>query len=188
VPESALREPWRSFLRELDALVGEPTELHCLGGFVIVGLHDSARVTADVDVVEVRGAAPARLTAIAGKGSDLHRRHKVYLDIVTVASYPENYEQRLVPLFPVEFEHLRLMAFEVHDLVLAKLARNIDRDREDLRRLASHPGLDPDLLARRYHEEVRFQFGRPENGDVTLNLWLEMIGEVAASRSQGSGP
>ena len=35
---------------------------------------------------------------------------------------------------------LRLKAFEVHDLVLAKLARNIDRDREDVRRLAEAQG------------------------------------------------
>ena len=167
MPEFALAEPWRSFLRDLDALVDKPTELHCLGGFVIVGLHDAARVTADVDVIEVRGSSLAHLARLAGKGSELHRRHQVYLDIVTVASYPENYEARRVDLFPGEFERLRLKAFEVHDLVLAKLARNIDRDREDVKRLAVHPGLRPDILARRYHEELRFQFGRPESGDLT---------------------
>jgi hypothetical protein len=45
-------------------------------------MYDFARVTADLDVIEVRGGDPAALAAIAGKGSELHRRHKVFLDIV----------------------------------------------------------------------------------------------------------
>ena len=40
------------------------------------------------------------LTEIAGKDSSLHKKHKVYLDAVTVATPPENYEERLIPMFP----------------------------------------------------------------------------------------
>jgi hypothetical protein len=40
------------------------------------------------------------LTDIGGKGSALHQKHKVHLDAVTVALPPENYEERLVPMFP----------------------------------------------------------------------------------------
>jgi hypothetical protein len=181
VPENALPEPWRSFLHELDELLEQPTELHCFGGFVIVELYGFTRVTADVDVIQVRGGDPATLAKVAGKGSALHSRHKVYLDIVTIASVPENYEDRLVDLLPNQFNKLRLKAFEAHDLVLAKLARNIDRDREDVMRLAERPGLDPVLLTQRYHDELRYQLGRPEREDLTLKLWVEMIEEVRAT-------
>lgn len=181
MPKGLLTPPWRSFLHELDERVDEPMELHCLGGFVIAELYDFARVTADVDVLQVQGSTSATLARLAGRGSDLHRRHKVYLDIVTVATVPENYQERLVDLFPGEFSKLRLLALERHDLVLAKLARNIDRDREDVQRLATGPGLDPTVLKERYQTELRYQSGRPEREDLTLALWLEMIEEISGT-------
>lgn len=119
---------------------------------------------------------------MAGRGSELHRRHRVYLDIVTVASVPENYEKRLRALLPGQFRNLRLKAFERHDLVLSKLARNLDRDREDVKRLAAKPGLDPTVLKERYDSELRHLLARPERDDLTLALWLEMIQEVQQSR------
>ena len=51
--------------------------------------------------------------------------------------------------------HLRLLAFERHDLVLAKRARDTDRDREDVVALARGPGLDVDVLRLRYQDELR---------------------------------
>ena len=181
--EPHLHEPWGAFLRDLDQRVGGPTELHCLGGFVIASMHNFTRVTADVDVIQARGTSAAEVAKLAGRGSPLHTQHKVYIDIVTVASVPEDYEARLIPLFPTTFARLRLMALEPHDLVLAKLARNIDRDREDVRRLATNGELDTDVLQRRYDEELRFQSGRPEREDLTLRLWIEMIREI---QGQGS--
>ena len=182
MPDRVYLRPWQSFLHDLDALLHGITELHCLGGFVIVESYDFTRVTADLDVVDVRGIDPGQLADLAGRGSELHRRHKVYLDIVTVASVPENYEQRLRDLLSGEFKNLRLKAFERHDLVLSKLARNLDRDREDVKRLAAKPGLDPTLLKERYDTELRDQLARPEREDLTLALWLEMIHEVQQSR------
>lgn len=186
MPEAIFTEPWRSFLDDLDALLDEPTELHCLGGFVIAELYDFKRVTADLDVIVVRGEEPAKLAALAGQGSALHRRHKVYLDIVTAAQWPGNYEKRLLDLAPGAFGCLHLKALERHDLVLAKLTRNIDRDREDVKRLATGPGLDPAVLRERYQTELRWQLGRPEREDTTLDLWIEMIAEIAAAERQST--
>jgi hypothetical protein len=182
--DAVLTEPWRSFLHDVDELVQGPTELHCLGGFVIAQLYDFERVTADVDVIVVRGEAPATLAARAGPDSELYKRHKVYLDIVTAARWPENYETRLLALVPGTFTHLRLKALEKHDLVLAKLTRNIDRDREDVKRLARSVGLDPALLRERYQTELRWQLSRPEREDTTIDLWVEMIAEVSAGQSR----
>jgi hypothetical protein len=86
-------------------------------------------------------------------------------------------------LFPGRFRNLRLRAFERHDLVLAKLERNIDRDREDLRRVVRGPGLDVEVLRERYATELRPWLGRPDREDLTMQLWIEIILEVQQSTS-----
>jgi hypothetical protein len=142
-----------------------------------------SRATADVDVIAVTGASRLEdLQRIAGRGSALAKRHKVYIDIVTVAIVPEDYADRLIDIFPGIFKNLHLRAFEQHDLALAKLARNADHDREDVKRLAAGPGLDIQTLKDRYQRELRYQFCNPAREDLTLDLWLEMLGEVTASR------
>lgn len=173
-----LREPWQSFLRDVDQQLSGPTELHCLGGFVIAERYGLLRPTADVDIIEARGTDLRALQQIGGKGSELARGHHVFLDVVTIATVPDNYEQRLVDIPSGEFKHLRLRAFERHDLALAKLARNADHDREDVKHLALGPGLDCHVLRDRYQRELRFQFGNPRQADLTMDLWIEMIAEV----------
>ena len=180
-----LREPWRSFLADVDRQLPGPTELHCLGGFVIAELYGLLRPTADVDIVEARGTMDLRaLQAIGGRGSALARQHRVYLDIVSVTTIPENYEERLVDIHPGEFGRLRLRALERHDLALAKLARNADHDREDVKHLALGPGLDGDVLRDRYQRELRFQFGNTRQSDLTVDLWIEMIAEVQSRKAE----
>ncbi len=83
------------------------------------------------------------------------------------------------------YRNLRLRGLERHDLMLAKLERNSDRDREDLMRIAERPGLDPALLRDRYDKELRPILGNPQREDLTLALWIEIIEEVNARRENG---
>ena len=174
-----LREPWRTFFEALDQELSAPCALHCFGGFVLTEHYCVARSTIDVDVVDVRGAEIAEIARRAGRGSPLHRRHRAYVDVVTIAEIPDDYESRLIDMQVGGLTHLRLLAFERHDLVLAKLARNTDRDREDVVALALGPGLDTDVLRSRYRDELRPTLGRPDREDLTLELWIEMISEVS---------
>ena len=179
MPAEHLHEPWRSFLRDIDMQLAGPTEIHCLGGFVVAEYYALARPTSDVDIIQVRGASSvADVQRIGGKGSALAKKHRVYIDIVTVADVPERYEGRLIDVYPGEFRNLRVRVFERHDLALAKLGRNQDYDREDVRRLAQGPGLEIAILEQRYRDELRFQLGNPEREDLTLKLWIEMIQEL----------
>ena len=102
----------------------------------------------------------------------------VALDIVTVADVPDDYDTRLVTMDIVGLTRLRLKVLERHDLVLAKLCRNIDRDRQDVVALARGPGLDVNVLRQRYQEELRTKLGRPDREELTLRLWIEMIEEL----------
>jgi hypothetical protein len=174
-----LSNPWRAFLEEIDDLASEEIELHCIGGFAVSLRYKLNRPTGDIDVVE---AKPTRLKPwlvdIAGAGSALHRKHKLYLQIVTVVSMPEDYESRLSESFVSRFRRLRLFVPDPYDLALSKLTRNLDIDIEDVKHLARECQLDLDQLASRYRTEVRpIAVGPTERHDATLRLWIEAIRE-----------
>jgi hypothetical protein len=174
-----LPERWRGFLTALDTLVTHAVQLHCCGGFVVTVLYGFARTTADLDVLSIVPNQDQRdLAALAGQGSEVHKKHKAYLDVVTIATHPDSYESRLTEMFPGTFRHLRLLALDPYDLVLTKLARNSDRDRADVEYLATAVPLDPATLRDRYNSEMRGYMGKPEREDLTLDLWIEIINET----------
>jgi hypothetical protein len=178
MPSKSIPEPWQSFLSDIDASLHEDVELHCLGGFVVTVLYDLARPTADVDVIAITPRSEIEsLMSLAGQGSDLHRKHKVYLQLVGVATVPESYEERLTEIFPGGFKHLHLLALDPYDLALSKLERNTQRDRDDVKHLARTVPFDLDKLQERYQKELRPDLGNPEREDLTLKLWIEVIEE-----------
>jgi hypothetical protein len=122
---------------------------------------------------ELRGSL-----SLAGRGSELHKKHGIYLDIVTVASHPDAYGSRVREVFLKSFRHLRLYGMDAHDLVLTKLPRNSDRDRADVEYLANAVPLDVTVLRKRYDEEMRPHVAIPEREDMTLGLWIEIIEEL----------
>jgi hypothetical protein len=75
MPTEQLHEPWRSFLHDIDAQLAGPTEIHCLGGFVVAEYYGMSRPTADVDIIQVRGASDLAVQRIAGKSSPLAKKH-----------------------------------------------------------------------------------------------------------------
>jgi hypothetical protein len=170
-------EPWHSFLQELDGQLKAPVALHCLGGFVITQQYGIGRATSDIDFL----AVVPRLTAddiegIAGRGSPLHRKYRVYMQYVGVVTPPADYEGRLVRMFPsISWKRLTLLALETHDLALSKLERNADRDREDFLKLVKAGLLDPEIFRKRYFEELQpYLVGNVDWHDKTLELWMEM--------------
>ncbi len=95
-----------------------------------------------------------------------------------MARVPEDYEDRLIEMFPGAYRHLQICALDPYDLALSKLERNIQRDRDDVKYLAQFVPLDLKILAERYEKELRWQLGNPQREDLTLKLWTEMIEET----------
>src|ERR1017187_4222785 len=81
MPNERPAATWFSFLSDLDAQLREDVDLHCMGGSVVSQYYDCARETADLDVL---GVVPVQATnqieALAGKGSPLYRKYRVYLE------------------------------------------------------------------------------------------------------------
>ena len=167
-------QPYLEFLDAVDQKVNAPIELHCIGGFVVSQFYGMPRKTQDVDVLSVwPGQASTLLQALAGRGSDFHLQYKIYIQFVAVAAYPEDYEERLQPMFPQCWKNLHFKALDPHDLALTKLERNSMRDRADVRYLAKNGKLHKETLRRLYYDEYRaYTTGRVESHDLTLKLWL----------------
>ncbi|MFB3826080.1 MAG: DUF6036 family nucleotidyltransferase [Bryobacteraceae bacterium] len=169
-------EPWGSFFAGIDEALRTPVELHCIGGFAMAMLYGLPRPTADVDCLTVTPIGEtAALEVIAGRGSALHNKYGIYVQHVGIVTVPENYAERLKPIFPKAYRRLAMNGLDAHDLALSKLERNSARDREDVRYLGKAVPLDPALLESRYRLELRPYLVTPERHDAVLRLWLEML-------------
>ncbi|MBI1787118.1 MAG: hypothetical protein HYR60_06130 [Acidobacteria bacterium] len=85
----------------IDATLDHQVVLHCIGGFAIAMLYDLPRPTVDVDCLSVIPVEEtASLQSLAGGGSALHKEHGVYWRHVRIVTVPENYQDRLLPMFP----------------------------------------------------------------------------------------
>jgi hypothetical protein len=171
--------PWAEFLEELDALLPEPVKVHCIGGFVVSLFYGLPRPTVDIDYFSVLPAHSVNdLQARAGPGSALAMKHKVRLQHFSANSLPEDYETRLVEMFPGRFKNLQLYAPDPYDLILSKLERNSTKDRDDVAYLASSLHLVPEVLRERYEKELRPYLANEGRHDLTLELWLDACFEA----------
>ena len=174
-----ISEPWKSFLTEIDAVLEQETRFHCLGGFVIAMLYNRKRETSDLDFIScIPRETDLRFYKLAGEGSRLHKKYNVYLDPVKIVTVPDNYEDRLIEMFPGEFNRLKLLALDPYDLALSKLERNLQHDREDMLYLAQNVPLDLEIFKQRYDNELRVYLEDNIRHRSTFNLWLEMIAEI----------
>jgi hypothetical protein len=168
-------EPWRSFLRELDAALTGTVELRCLGGFVVAQHYGVGRETSDIDfLAALIESQDDDLERLAGLDSALYRKFRLYLQRVGVVTPPCDYESRLVRMFPsAPWQRLKLLALDATDLALSKVERNWERDREDFLRLVRAGLVDLEVFKTRYFEELRpYLLAKHEWHDRTVELWL----------------
>jgi Nucleotidyltransferase of unknown function (DUF6036) len=170
----SLPSPWREFLQEIDSMLKEPLELHCIGGFVICYFYGLPRPTGDIDYYT---AVPANFNLIeaAGEGSPLAKKYKICLHRVTIMTLPEDYDTRLTEMFPDMFKQLRLYAPDSYDYILSKLERNTSKDRDDADYIFKTQKLNSQALRERYEKELRPNLANEDRHDTTLKLWIEIF-------------
>jgi hypothetical protein len=122
--------PWKEFLAELDGMLAQPLELHCIGGFVLTFFYGLPRTTGDIDYLT---AVPANLNLdeIAGQDSPLHKKHKVWFHRVGVGNLPEDYALRREDMAPRQFKRLKLLVPDPYDCILSKPERASPKDGDD---------------------------------------------------------
>jgi hypothetical protein len=171
----SLPAPWDAFLEELDSILDEPIELHCIDGFAVMAGYGFQRGTNDLDY---RTLVPYSrindLQRLAGPGSALFEKYKVFVQHPGVEVIPDSYDERLTEICPGRFKRIRLLIPDPYDLVLSKLSRNIERDRQDVEYLARTERLSAQTLRARYEKEMRPNLtGDVKMHDQILEFWIE---------------
>jgi len=97
MPETPIKlaPHWQKFLAEVDQLLTGPAQITCIGGFVMTEAHGASRSTGDLDLIESNSQVVEELQKIAGEGSELHKKHKLYVEYVGVVTMPLEFSSRL---------------------------------------------------------------------------------------------
>jgi len=67
----------------------------------------------DVDVLSIAPTTQRKELLKKGcEGSELHQKHKIYLDYVGIAQLPYEYESRLTEMYPGIYKNLHLFALD----------------------------------------------------------------------------
>jgi hypothetical protein len=185
---AGLPTPWAEFLEELNALLLQQVQLHCIGGFVLSLFYGLPRPTSDIDYNSVLPVYSVNdLQEMAGPESALAKKHKVHLHYVALVGIPEDYKARLVEMFPGRFKNLHLYMPDPYDLILSKLERNSSKDRDDVEYLARALHLNAQLLRERYEKELRPYLANESRHDLTLKLWIDACFQPVNEQESGEG-
>jgi len=145
VPDINIPAPWAAFWWA--DLLCQSLSLHCIGGFVL-----TVCMAFRDDVGFGLFLLPHHdLEAIAGRGSALAKKHRVYLQYVAVNTMPETTDT-LTELFldSSKISHLRS---DPYDLILSNLSETVQGP-QDVGYLVDKLNLDP-TAPERYEREQR---------------------------------
>lgn len=147
-----------AFLRDLDRSLGtafqQPCRLTIIGSTALMLQADYTRGTKDSDVLETAGldtAAREALLRLGGRGSALHARHQLYLDLVRrgLLFLPQAPRIHPLPALNRDLGILVLDALDVADVVVSKLVRFHTDDLSDIQAMVVRGLVDhADLLDR----------------------------------------
>ena len=151
----------RDLFKEIDAkwtaIGGEPIPLQVIGSAALMLQHNYHRVTKDGDVLETTSVTPEvrkQLESLAGKGSEIHKRYKIYIDIV-LKSLPLLPQQ---PLFhsvkEPNLNNFSLFALDAVDVVVSKIKRFNQSDVNDIRAMVKLRVIDHTKLVERFKAAV----------------------------------
>mgnify|MGYP003395745334 CR=1 FL=1 len=100
-----------------------------------------------------------------------------------VAQAPEDFESRLRKLEGVQLERVTVKFPDPYDLVLMKICRSADIDRQDIEHIHKVHALNPDELLKRFREELApIYVGNPADLALKYEFTVDLLfGEQVAS-------
>jgi hypothetical protein len=153
-----------SFFTEIDrawpqGAQGPKVRLRIIGCGALILQASYERGTKDSDVfetAELTGTTKQRLLEIAGPGSELHRRSRLYIDIVAngIPFLPHAPIWHPVSELNATLAHLELVVLDVVDVVVSKLKRFSSNDQSDIDAMIDRELVPHDRLLDRFRAAV----------------------------------
>lgn len=147
----------KPFLLDLDkewkVLEKEPILLSIIGSTALFLQTDYERGTKDTDFLEVEEISEEvskALLELGGKDSRLHKRHRLYLEIVKrpIPFLPPH--PNFIPYDSLSLKNFKLQILDVVDVVVSKLKPFRFQDLNDIREMVKRHLVDPDKLLERF--------------------------------------
>jgi hypothetical protein len=179
--KSADVERFLDFFREIDRRLGaerpaRKCELYVLGGAAVVLAYGSRRATMDIDAYIADGRYMELLLGWAGAGSELERRHGLFIhgantELMLIET--PDWLTRSKTILRGKFKYLTVKVLSREDLVLSKLSRYNDRDRSDIAVILAGGIVKAKNLITRYRSARRYYAGNTRILDTTFNIVLK---------------
>jgi hypothetical protein len=176
------------FVRAMDAVIDEPTDLLVIGGAAATLKYGAQGTTKDIDTWNNVPAAVLKAAEQARTATGL----LVPIEKAAVADGPYHYEDRIRSV-SMKLKRLRIFVPERHDLVLMKVVRGNRHDDDVITEIHARHPLKLETLVERFETEMchvmkdekilRLQF----RVLVEVLFGLEAGKGVATSRKPGAG-
>ena len=155
----------RDFFVEIDHLWTRPAgherkiRLSLIGSGALMLQASYERGTKDSDVFETTDLADGvkqRLVALAGAGTELHRRRSLYIDIVRngIPFLPHVPIWHSLPEVNAALDHFELRALDIVDVVVSKLKRFNSNDQSDIDAMIARDLVPHERLVERFGAAV----------------------------------
>lgn len=138
-----------TFVRSMDALIREPTDLLIIGGAAAALKYGVTGVTKDIDTWHNVQPAVAKAAADARAATGL----PVPIEKAGVTDGPYHYEDRVRPL-AMKLTKLRIVVPERHDLALMKIVRGDRHDEDMIAEIHARHPLKLETFLERFEEEM----------------------------------
>lgn len=151
------------FFREIDRAWRAPRdakiELRVLGSAALMLQTDYVRGTNDGDVLEtasLTGEIKGLLLALAGKGTRIHERHGIYLDVVAggLPFLPHPSQWHSLAEMNASLRTFKVSVLDVVDVVVSKLKRFHANDQSDVKAMIDRELVTHDRLVARFRTAV----------------------------------
>ena len=143
------REELVRFVRHMDVVIQEPTELLVIGGAAAALSYGATGSTKDIDTWHNVPRAVVRAAADARKATGLD----VPIEKAAVTDGPYHYEDR-VRSIAMRLKKLRILVPERHDLALMKVVRGDRHDEDMIAEIHARHPLKLETLLKRFEEEM----------------------------------
>jgi hypothetical protein len=152
-----------NFITDIDhrwaSRVAEKIRLRIIGSAALMLQTEYARGTKDSDVLQtdqLLGDNKIHLEKLAGKGSELHRRHKLYIDIVAsgLPFLPRVPIWHAIPELNQSLLNFHIESLDVVDVVVSKLKRFSPSDESDIDAMVSLGAVPHETLLARFKAAV----------------------------------